>query len=458
MSNTDKFIDKLLSEKKEKHAYHEPLKKQNNSTEVESVFDKDKHNDVSSKNNINDKKLESVEEQIVILGDTIKKYRHHLPEQRKPTIIVCGKIGNGKSTTINTIFGKTVSEVGHYSRGTDKDEVYEWEAHTENINIVDLPGLGDSPKNDKVFQEIYRQRVKHADGFIIVVCPPRPAEYGTLKTVKLLIESGISSEHIVFAFNKLSSLRYQDNDKLQQVEIDGLIGPTTHSHVKAISYAKKAFLNDLRREIPEGFFSESQIIEYDSLTGWNLHKMLHAVVEMIPFEALAKLRQVAVEAQNEVKKKEEEHLKRERDLIRKEKENLRQAQSNDSSRETIRTISERLAYLEERTSKREEKIDEESSKREKLEENFFDNWLDGAERIIGNANPVAGIAISTARAFIKEAAPNVREYVNNVSTAIADKTHEVVETVVDTGKKIVKAADNALNSAWKFISSFGKKR
>ncbi len=38
----------------------------------------------------------------------------------------------------------------------DFENWYEWQAYSENINIVDLPGLGDSPKNDNIFQNIYR--------------------------------------------------------------------------------------------------------------------------------------------------------------------------------------------------------------------------------------------------------------------------------------------------------------
>ncbi|MEH2194700.1 MAG: GTPase [Nostoc sp.] len=277
------------------------------------------------------------EQQITFLSETIKKYRHHLPKERKPSILICGKTGNGKTSTINALFGQEVGNVGDYGRGTDTDEVYEWESNDENINIVDLPGLGDSEKNDKVFQEIYRRRIKEADGFIVIVCPPRPAELGTLKTVNLLISSGVSSKHIIFGFNKLSYIRYRDNGKVSQVEIDGLIGSTSPKHTQVIGEAKKAFLETLREEIPGASFSEYQIIEYDSISGWNLHKMLSAVVEMLPYEAIAKLNRAREAAERQAIKKEKDRLKEEREFIRQEEERLKQANAQ-SLREQERLI------------------------------------------------------------------------------------------------------------------------
>jgi hypothetical protein len=35
-----------------------------------------------------------------------------------------------------------VGDVGYLSRGISHDEVYKWESYGDNINVVDLPGLG----------------------------------------------------------------------------------------------------------------------------------------------------------------------------------------------------------------------------------------------------------------------------------------------------------------------------
>ena len=121
-------------------------------------------------------------------------------------ILVCGERGAGKTTTINTLFGEDKGVVGWYDTGTTHDELYEWVCETDVINIVDLPGLGDSKRNDKAFEAMYRRHVPKADGVIVVVEAGKGAKTATVRTVEILLKCGVKPKFINFAYNKLSEV------------------------------------------------------------------------------------------------------------------------------------------------------------------------------------------------------------------------------------------------------------
>lgn len=277
-------------------------------------------NIVLNPNQLEGNDLKRIAEQIEAYKKSAK-----LKKGRKPKILVCGKTGVGKTTAINTLFGKEVGAVGHYTRGTSKSEIYEWESNSSYINVVDLPGLGDAPKNDRMFREIYRKHATKADGVIVIVNPPRPAEEGTLKTIRLLVACGIPSTRIVFGFNKLSYLQYKDEkNTLKNIEVDGLIGPTNKDFFSIIEEAKKAFYKDLTIYIPRKKFNENQIIEFDSLSGWNLHSLLLKVIEPLPLESLAAALRAHEQASKEAIEREREVLIKEINLIEEKKALLSQ--------------------------------------------------------------------------------------------------------------------------------------
>lgn len=262
-----------------------------------------------------DNQLQEIARQVASLKRN-KKY----PEERKPKIIVCGGTGGGKTTSINTLFGKKVGQVGHFSFGTEKDEVFVWESNSDHIRIVDLPGLGQNQEKDKEFVEMYKKHIKDSDGFIVIVAPPRPAEDATIQTLKLLLSCGVPNKNIILGYNKLSHLNYDKNGKDLQVELDGLRGPV--QHLEAVKEAKKVFFEDLKREFRHDTFQAEQIIEFDSKSGWNLHAILKKIVDNLPSDTLLMVSRSAEQAFDEAKKREQEKLDEERKSIIQQKKAL----------------------------------------------------------------------------------------------------------------------------------------
>ncbi|HEV2883062.1 MAG TPA: GTPase [Pyrinomonadaceae bacterium] len=405
-----------------------------------------------------------LDQQLELIGQQLKKYSDHLPPNRKPKILICGKAGNGKTTTINTLFGKQVGEIGFYRRGTSEDAVYEWESESEDIDIVDLPGLGDSPRYDKVFREMYERRAAEADGFIIVIAPPRPAEEGTLKTIRLLLKCKVPSRHIIFGFNKLSQLDYPDGDGITQVEMRGLLGPTSEAHERAIAEAKRAFYEDLCSTFPKVKFTEDQIIAFDSRSGWNLHKMLLAVIDTLPFQTLMRLRRAAAEAQREARRREEARLQAERARLNAEARRLRKERAEAKKKQEAEAERERAKESERRSNRRQEEArrrqddqlaratlnqlkkaerelerEKEAYEREREAVTKFDQQgrvtdakimtkvFTAVEETVSAFNPHLGKAVRETLEIAQTVLPKVAQKVSDIAERAIDKTFEKIE-------------------------------
>lgn len=216
----------------------------------------------------------------------MSEHRVRFPKQRKPCVLVCGGTGSGKSTTINTLFSADVAAVGHFARGTTTSEVYEWVSHGTYIDIVDLPGLGDSKDRDREYMQMYRRHVATAHGFIVVTTPPRPASLPTLRTVKLLLSCGVPAHNITFAFNRLALLNATVDGELQPIDMSTLAGPIEEEEKQLVEQARLSFFADVCAGTGNSEFVVDQIVPYDALTGWNLFRVLDSVAANLPDDTI----------------------------------------------------------------------------------------------------------------------------------------------------------------------------
>ncbi len=99
------------------------------------------------------------------------KEKLQVAQGQKFTFLLVGRTGVGKSSTVNSLMGKTVAVVGDYEPCTMDVKKYEHELNGINFTIIDTPGLCDDLEevgNDYEYLERMRSDVSQVDSMWFV--------------------------------------------------------------------------------------------------------------------------------------------------------------------------------------------------------------------------------------------------------------------------------------------------
>lgn len=84
-------------------------------------------------------------------------------------VAILGQAGVGKTTTVNNLFNANF-KTSRTVVGTDKAQYKDFELEDgSTITIIDLPGYGRSIAEDKSYQQIYINELKHCDIILLIV-------------------------------------------------------------------------------------------------------------------------------------------------------------------------------------------------------------------------------------------------------------------------------------------------
>lgn len=198
-------------------------------------------------------------------------------------VMLIGGTGSGKSTTLNSLFQRTVARVGE----SYEPETMNISEHRLNevLRLWDTPGLGDGVEKDKeharkIIDKLYATFTRQSDGrtyaiidLVLVVVDGSNRDMGT--TYKLLtsvIVPNIDKSRILVAINQadlaMSGHHWDDSRNAPDHELAAFLDEKADSIQRRVSEASG--INIIRP------------VCYSGEKGWNITKLLDLIIDNIP--------------------------------------------------------------------------------------------------------------------------------------------------------------------------------
>ncbi|PSB47517.1 GTPase [Chroococcidiopsis sp. CCNUC1] len=127
---------------------------------------------------------------------------------KKFVVLLVGRTGVGKSSTVNSLMGQQIAPVGKYDPTTMEVESFDCEINGIKFTIVDTPGLCDDlpeKENDRKYIELILSKVKQVDSlwFVTRLDDPRVTS-DEMRGIKIISEAFTPQiwEHAVIIFTR----------------------------------------------------------------------------------------------------------------------------------------------------------------------------------------------------------------------------------------------------------------
>lgn len=214
-----------------------------------------------------------------IWGGVISHTNGSLYDENKPTLVVSGKRGCGKSSTLNALFGLDLPidravACTKYPR-VMKAVVKSGEENLE-INIVDLPGIAESLKADMKYYPFYKHYIEKAD-VLLCLNQANVRAYTQDETFyKYLSESGTLNPKtsILIAMNHCDTL-FKDKEHLDGIELNTISIDNAILKEKIDDMFEKNYKHFFVKTHPQ--LSKECVIPISASNNWNIDKLRYSL-------------------------------------------------------------------------------------------------------------------------------------------------------------------------------------
>ncbi|WP_447885482.1 GTPase family protein [Serratia fonticola] len=124
----------------------------------------------------------------------------------EPVIGIMGKSGAGKSSLCNTLFRFPPANVDAVKGCTRRAQQYKTSDGLHALNIIDFPGIGETPTLDKMYARLYQHWLNKLDLIVWVLKADDRAWNDDTRCYRQLVSQGAKPAHFLFVLSQADKI------------------------------------------------------------------------------------------------------------------------------------------------------------------------------------------------------------------------------------------------------------
>ncbi|WP_228011763.1 GTPase family protein [Serratia marcescens] len=124
----------------------------------------------------------------------------------EPVIGIMGKSGAGKSSLCNTLFRFPPANVDAVKGCTRRAQQYKTSDGLHALNIIDFPGIGETPTLDKMYARLYQHWLNKLDLIVWVLKADDRAWNDDIRCYQQLVSQGADPAHFLFVLSQADKI------------------------------------------------------------------------------------------------------------------------------------------------------------------------------------------------------------------------------------------------------------
>lgn len=188
----------------------------------------------------------------------------------EPTIGLIGKTGAGKSSLCNTLFTSPPANVDAVKGCTRFAQQYKTSDGLNALNIIDFPGIGETPSLDKMYAHLYQHWLNKLDLIVWVLKADDRAWNDDIRCYRQLVSHGADPTRFIFVLNQA--------DKIEPCREWDVINHQPSLHQQKNLQEKMAQVNAV-------FSPVHPVLAVSAPEGFNIGLWVEALITALPDKA-----------------------------------------------------------------------------------------------------------------------------------------------------------------------------